>query len=263
VRRTYARASTVDIVLLGTQLQRLLLHAGDLPGSFVMIRVLLADDEPLVRTGIGLILSAEPSIEVVGAVGDGNEALAGVRELKPDVVVMDVRMPGMDGVEATRHIIDSPPTGQSVPAVLVLTTYHADEAVRSSLRAGASGFLLKDAAPDELVSAIHAVAAGEAWLDPAVAKRLLAEFKGRPESPLPSSEQIARLTQREREVLVLLAHGLTNATIANHLFIAEATVKTHVNRLLMKMGLHDRAAAVAAAYRTGLVAADEPLPPRS
>ena len=227
-----------------------------------MIRVLLADDEPLVRTGIAMILGAEPDIEVIEAVGDGRAAVAGAQELKPDVVVMDVRMPGMGGVEATRHIIDSQPAGQARPAVLVLTTYHADEAVRSSLRAGASGFVLKDAAPDELVSAIQAVAAGEAWLDPAVAKRLLAEFKGRPESPLPTSEQITRLTQREREVLVLLAHGLSNTVIANHLFIAEATVKTHVNRLLMKMGLHDRAAAVAAAYRTGLVAPDDPLPPR-
>jgi DNA-binding NarL/FixJ family response regulator len=121
--------------------------------------------------------------------------------------------------------------------------------------------VLKDAAPVELVAAIHAVANGDAWLDPAVAKRLLAEFKGRPESPLPSSAQIALLTQREREVLVLLAHGLTNSAVANHLFISEATVKTHVSRLLMKMGVHDRAGAVALAYRTGLVAADDPLPP--
>jgi DNA-binding NarL/FixJ family response regulator len=228
-----------------------------------MIRVLLADDEPLMRTGLAMILDAEPDIEVVAVVDDGNAAVSGVHELKPDVVVMDVRMPVMDGVEATRRIIGSEPTTHPVPAVLVLTTYHVDEAVRSSLRAGASGFVLKDAAPVELVAAIHAVANGEAWLDPAVAKRLLAEFKGRPESPLPSSEQITGLTQREREVLVLIAHGLPNRAIADHLFISEATVKTHVSRVLMKMGLHDRAAAVAMAYRTGLVASDDPLPPRS
>lgn len=228
-----------------------------------MIRVLLADDEPLMRTGLAMILDAEPDIEVVAVVGDGSAAVSAVHELKPDVVVMDVRMPVMDGVEATRRIVGSDPTSYPVPAVLVLTTYHVDEAVRSSLRAGASGFVLKDAAPVELVAAIHAVANGEAWLDPAVAKRLLADFKGRPESPLPSSEQIAGLTQREREVLVLLAHGLPNRAIADHLFISEATVKTHVSRVLMKMGLHDRAGAVATAYRTGLVASDDPLPPRS
>lgn len=228
-----------------------------------MIRVLLADDEVLMRTGISMILDAEPDIEVVAVVDDGSAAVASAEELRPDVVVMDVRMPVMDGVEATRRIVGSDPATDGVPAVLVLTTYHVDEAVRSSLRAGASGFVLKDAAPDELVAAIHAVAKGEAWLDPAVAKRLLAEFKGRPESPLPNSEQITRLTQREREVLVLLAHGLPNKAIADHLFISEATVKTHVSRVLMKMGLHDRAGAVATAYRTGLVASDDPLPPRS
>ena len=228
-----------------------------------MIRVVLADDESLMRTGIAMIIEAEPDIEVVAAVGDGSAAVARTQELKPDVVVMDIRMPGVDGVEATRQIIDSQPAGGPAVAVLVLTTYHVDDAVRSSLRAGASGFVLKDAAPDELVAAIHAVAAGEAWLDPAVAKRLLAEFKGRPETRLPSSDQIMRLTQREREVLVLVAHGLANKAIADHLFISEATVKTHISRLLMKMGLHDRAGAVAMAYRTGLVAPDEPLPPRS
>lgn len=228
-----------------------------------MIRVVLADDEPLMRTGLAMILDAEPDIEVVAVVDDGGAAIAKARELKPNVVVMDIRMPGVDGVEATRRIIDAQINEDSVTAVLVLTTYHVDNAVRSSLRAGASGFVLKDAAPDELVSAIHAVAAGEAWLDPAVAKRLLAEFKGRPESQLPDSEQISRLTQREREVLVLVAHGLTNQAISEHLFISEATVRTHISRLLMKTGLHDRATAVAMAYRTGLVAPDESLPPRA
>ena len=228
-----------------------------------MIRVLLADDEQLMRTGISMILDAEPDIEVVALVADGSAAVTRALELKPDVVVMDIRMPWVDGVEATRQIIDSQPADDSAIAVLVLTTYHVDEAVRDSLRAGASGFVLKDAAPDELVAAIHAVAAGEAWLDPAVAKGLLAEFKGRPESPLPKSDQITRLTQREREVLVLVAHGMANKAIADHLFVSEATIKTHVSRLLMKMAIHDRAGAVAVAYRTGLVAPDDPMPPRS
>lgn len=226
-----------------------------------MIRVLLVDDEPLVRTGIGLILRGEPDIETVGAAGDGAEALERVEELQPDVVLMDVRMPGMDGVEATRRIVEATPDGADC-AVLVLTTYRADDAVRSALRAGASGFLLKDAAPDELIAAVRAVASGEAWLDPAVAKGLLNEFKGRPETPLADGSDLFRLTPREREVLVLVAHGLTNEQIAGHLVMAEATVKTHIGRVLMKLGLHDRAQAVAAAYRGRLVHPDDPLPPR-
>jgi DNA-binding NarL/FixJ family response regulator len=228
-----------------------------------MIRVLVADDEPLARTGLAMILGAEPDIEVVATVDDGGAAIAGVQEWKPDVVVMDIRMPGVDGVEATRRIIEAQPRDEPAVAVLILTTYHIDEAVRSSLRAGASGFVLKDALPEELVSAIHAVADGEAWLDPAVAKRLLAEFKGRPDSKLPTSDQITRLTQREREVLVLIAHGLDNKGIAEHLVISEATVRTHISRVLMKMGLHDRASAVVMAYRTGLVAPDDPPPPKT
>lgn len=229
-----------------------------------MIRVLLADDEPLIRTGIALILSAEPDIEVIGVVGDGLSAVARVCELTPDVVLMDVRMPIMDGVEATRRIIEEQATtDQPQTGVLILSTFHLDEAVRGALRAGASGFVLKDAAPDELVAAIHAVAGGEAWLDPAVAKRLLADFKGRLESTLPGPEVMSRLTHREREVLVLLAHGLGSKAIADYLFVSEATVKTHLNRLLMKLGLHDRAGAVAVAYRTGLVGPDDPMPPAS
>jgi DNA-binding NarL/FixJ family response regulator len=226
-----------------------------------MIRVLLADDEPLARTGLAMILGAEPDIEVVDAVGDGGAAVTRARDLKPDVVVMDIRMPGVDGVEATRRIIETQPREETAIAVLILTTYHIDEAVRDSLRAGASGFVLKDALPEELVSAIHAVAGGEAWLDPAVAKRLLAEFKGRPDTKLPTSDQITRLTQREREVLILVAHGLNNNEIAEHLFISGATVRTHISRLLMKMELHDRASAVVMAYRTGLIAPDDPPPP--
>jgi DNA-binding NarL/FixJ family response regulator len=226
------------------------------------IRVLIADDEPLVRTGIGLILRSELDIEIVGFAGDGSEALQRVQELQPDIVLMDVRMPGTDGIEATRQIVEDVATGGPDCAVLILTTYHADEAVRGALRAGASGFLLKDAAPEELVAAIRAVSSGEAWLDPAVAKRLLEEFKGRPQTTLPSREEFSRITPREREVLVLVAHGLTNAEIADHLVVAEATVRTHVNRVLSKLGLNHRAQAVAAAYRSGLVAPDDPPPTR-
>jgi DNA-binding NarL/FixJ family response regulator len=226
-----------------------------------VIRVLLADDEPLVRTGIAMILDAEDDIEVVDAVGDGLAAVTRSRQTTPDVVVMDVRMPMMDGVEATRRLLDDEQGGAAPPGVLVLSTFHVDEAVHGALRAGASGFVLKDAAPDELVSAVHAVARGHAWLAPVVAKRLLAEFKGRPESPLPPSELIGRLTHREREVLILLAHGLGSRAIAEHLFLSEATVKTHLNRILTKLGLHDRAGAVAVAYRDGLVGPNDPMPP--
>lgn len=227
-----------------------------------MIRVLLADDEPLVRTGIAMILDAEDDIEVVDVVGDGREAVLRTRETAPDVVVMDVRMPVMDGVEATRRILDEQGPGSPQSGVLVLSTFHVDEAVHGALRAGASGFVLKDAAPDELVAAVHAVARGDAWLAPAVAKRLLAEFKGRPESTLPRGDLMGRLTHREREVLVLLAHGLGSRAMADHLFLSEATVKTHLNRILTKLGLHDRAGAVAVAYREGLVGPNDPMPPR-
>ncbi|MGD6978253.1 MULTISPECIES: response regulator transcription factor [Citricoccus] len=227
-----------------------------------MIRVLLADDEPLVRTGIAMILGAEDDIEVVDAVGDGRAAVLRARQTAPDVVVMDVRMPVMDGVEATRRILDEQEAGAPQPGVLVLSTFHVDEAVHGALRAGASGFVLKDAAPDELVAAVHAVARGDAWLAPAVAKRLLAEFKGRPESLLPRGDLMGRLTHREREVLILLAHGLGSRAMAEHLFLSEATVKTHLNRILTKLGVHDRAGAVAVAYREGLVGPNDPMPPR-
>ncbi|HRO30622.1 MULTISPECIES: response regulator transcription factor [Micrococcaceae] len=227
-----------------------------------MIRVLLADDEPLVRTGIAMILGAEDDIEVVDVVGDGRAAVLRARQTAPDVVVMDVRMPVMDGVEATRRILDEQEAGAPQPGVLVLSTFHVDEAVHGALRAGASGFVLKDAAPDELVAAVHAVARGDAWLAPAVAKRLLAEFKGRPESLLPRGDLMGRLTHREREVLILLAHGLGSRAMAEHLFLSEATVKTHLNRILTKLGVHDRAGAVAVAYREGLVGPNDPMPPR-
>lgn len=228
------------------------------------VRVVLADDDGLVRAGIGMLLRAEEDIEVVAEVGDGASAVAAVRQHRPHVAVLDVRMPGMDGVEATRWITSDEVTEAAggTTAVLVVTTYLVDEAVYACLRAGASGFVLKDAAPTELVSAIRTVAAGESWLDPAVAALLIREFAQRPESALPPSSAVGHLTAREREVLVLMAHGLGNGEIARHLVIEVGTVKTHVSRVLMKLGAHDRAQAVAVAYRSRLVGADDPVPPR-
>jgi DNA-binding NarL/FixJ family response regulator len=217
----------------------------------VVIRVLLADDQPLVRAGLAMLLCAEPDVEVVGEAGDGVEAVELTRRLKPDVVLMDVRMPGMDGVTATRQLTAGPEPSDA--RVLILTTYHVDEAVYSALRAGASGFLLKDAAPQELLYAVRAVAAGEAWLDPAVARGLLDDLARRPEPATPSPAALAELTAREQEVLVLMAHGLSNAEIARRLVVGDATVKTHVGRVLMKLGLRDRTQAVVAAYQSGLV----------
>ncbi len=221
--------------------------------------MLIADDEHLVRTGISMILAAEPDVDVVGTAEDGAAAVRLTEALAPDVVLMDVRMPVMDGVEATRAIVAGP---LASTAVLILTTYHVDETVIAALRAGASGIVLKDAAPDELVSAIRAICAGEAWLDPAVARSLLTEFVNRPDPHLPTAEEIARLTAREQEVLRLVAHGLSNAEIAAHLVISENTVKTHVSRTLIKLGLRDRAQAVAVAYRRHLLGPDDALPSR-
>jgi DNA-binding NarL/FixJ family response regulator len=227
-----------------------------------MTRVLLCDDQPLVRAGFAMLLRAEPDIEVVGEVGDGASAVEEVRRLRPDVVLMDVRMPGMDGVEATRQILagsDEPDGGP--PKVLILTTYHVSEAVYAALRAGASGFLLKDAAPDELVAAIRALADDESWLDPAVAHELIAEFAARPEPLTARPEEIERLTPREHEVLVLVAHGLSNTEIATRLVVGEATVKSHVSRIILKLGLRDRVQAAVVAYQSGLVRPGEAPPP--
>jgi DNA-binding NarL/FixJ family response regulator len=223
----------------------------------VPIRVLLADDQPLVRAGLAMLLCAEPDVEVVGEAGDGAEAVELTRRLSPDVVLMDVRMPGLDGVAATRALTADP---ESTARVLILTTYHVDEAVYAALRAGASGFLLKDAAPTELLYAVRAVAAGEAWLDPAVARGLLDDLAARPEPAAPSPALLAELTAREHEVLILMAYGLSNAEIARRLVVGDATVKTHVGRVLMKLGLRDRTQAVVAAYQSGLVVPGE-LPP--
>jgi DNA-binding NarL/FixJ family response regulator len=219
----------------------------------VTIRVLVVDDEELVRTGLRLILDAEPDIGVVGTASDGRQAVAEVRRLCPDVVLMDIRMPGLDGLEATRRILTEP----DVPPckVVILTTFDVDEHVYEALRAGASGFLLKDVPADQLAHAIRVAAAGEALLAPSVTRRLIAAF-ARPSAPAPVPVAgLSELTPREVEVLTLLAEGLSNAEIAARLFVGEATVKTHVARILTKLGVRDRVQAVIAAFRSGLVTA--------
>jgi DNA-binding NarL/FixJ family response regulator len=228
------------------------------------IRILVADDEPLVRSGIQMLLSANPDIEVVGETADGAQTVQEARRLQPDIVLMDVRMPGIDGVEATREITaDAFSASPDNPIrVLILTTYNHDESVYAALRAGASGFLLKEAARAELIRAVHAIAGGDGWLDPAVTRGLLNEFAARPEPHRPTPTEMRQLTPREREVLVLAAHGLSNGEIAAHLFIGEATVKTHLGRVLLKLGLRDRVQAVVAAYQSGLVVPGSGLPAR-
>jgi DNA-binding NarL/FixJ family response regulator len=220
-----------------------------------VIRVVVVDDQPLVRAGIVMLVNAEEDIIVVAEAADGQEALTQIRAQRPDVVLMDVRMPGTDGVAATRAVVDEGLTAQNGQpiGIIILTTYHIDEAVYAALRAGASGFLLKDAAPAEIVNAIRSVVAGEAWLDPAVARRLIDEFAARPEPHTPTPAEMEQLTPREREVLSLMARGLSNADVAVELFISEATVKTHLARVMMKLGVREKAQAVAAAYQTGLV----------
>lgn len=220
-----------------------------------MIRVVIADDQPLARAGIAMLVNAEDDITVVAEAGNGGEALTQAHAQRPDVILMDIRMPGIDGVAATQAVINGgllAHSGQPIE-VLILTSYHIDKAVYAALRAGASGFLLKGAAPSEIANAIRAVAAGEAWLDPAVARRLIDEFATRPERHAPSPAEMAQLTPREREVLALLALGMSNSDVALYLNIREVTVKTHLARLMMKLEVREKAQAVAAAYQTGLV----------
>jgi DNA-binding NarL/FixJ family response regulator len=218
------------------------------------IRVVLADDQALVRTGFRMILAETDDIVVVGEAGDGDEAVRAAAAASPDVVLMDVRMPGTDGIAATRRIRSAGET----PRVLILTTFDLDEYVYAGLRAGASGFLLKDALAAELVSAIRVVASGEAVVAPTATRRLIERFiGGGPEPSQPSAAVFDVLTGREREVLMLIARGLANAEIAQRLFLSEGTVKTHVSRVLAKLGLRDRLQAVILAYETGLVRAGQ------
>ena len=212
------------------------------------IRVLIADDQALMRGGFRMILDAEDDIEVVGEAIDGEDAIRWFAKTRPDVVVMDVRMPTMDGIEATRRLTAGDPPAR----ILILTTFDLDEYVYQALRAGASGFLLKDRPPQELVAAVRVVAAGDALLAPSVTRRLVEEFARRPDPP-PPPVALDELTDREREVLVCMARGLSNQEIAQELFVAETTVKTHVGRVLQKLGLRDRAQAVVMAYESGLV----------
>jgi DNA-binding NarL/FixJ family response regulator len=218
------------------------------------IKVLLVDDQPLLRTGFRLILASEPDIDVVGEAADGEVALTQVRALRPDVVLMDVRMPRMDGVEATRRITGAADGGGGVPRVLVLTTYDLDDYVVEALRAGASGFLLKDVPADDLVEAVRVVHRGEAVVAPRVTRRLLDRFAASlpPSAPRPDPG-LPELTDRERDVLLLVAKGMSNGEIAAHLVLSETTVKTHVSNLLSKLGLRDRVQAVVLAYESGLV----------
>ena len=212
------------------------------------IRVVIADDQSLVRTGFRAILSHEPDLDVVGEAGDGREAIEQARLHRPHVVLMDVRMPVMDGLEATRLLTASGSTAR----VLILTTFDLDEYVFAALRGGASGFLLKDAPADQLLTAIRVIAAGDALIAPSVTRRLIAEFAHRP-PPTDQPTQLQALTAREREVLGLLARGMSNSEIAAALFLGDATVKTHVARILSKLNLRDRVQAVVLAYESGLV----------
>jgi len=209
-----------------------------------VIRVLVVDDQPLVRSGFKMVLDERPDLELVGEASDGQQALELVRELDPDVVLMDVRMPNLDGVEATRRLVESGTRAR----VLVLTTFDLDEYVYAAIRAGASGFLLKDVEPAELVDAIRVVAAGNSLFGPAATKRLLARF-----AEPPTGRSLDELTERENEILCLLATDLSNAELAEQLFLSETTVKTHVSSILRKLRVRDRVQAVIAAYDAGLV----------
>jgi DNA-binding NarL/FixJ family response regulator len=214
-----------------------------------VIRVLLADDHELLRDGLRAILDAQEDIDVVGEAADGEEALAQVAKLQPDVVVMDIRMPRVDGIEATRRLL----ARDAAPRVLVLTTFDLDEYVFEALRAGAGGFMLKDAPPSQLASAVRTVAAGESLLAPAVTKRLIERFVTQRPADEAKRERFADLTDRELEVLRLLTRGFSNAEIGEQLFLSAATVKTHVTRVLNKLGVRDRVQAVVLAYEAGIV----------
>ncbi len=217
-----------------------------------MIRVLVADDQALVRGGFKALLNSDPDIEVVGEATNGLEAVEKAAALKPDVILMDVRMPEIDGLEATRRILANPESADA--RVLVLTTFDLDEYVYEGLRAGASGFVLKDLEPAELINAVHVIARGEALLAPSITRRLIAEFANQKRrGPGTTPKQLAELTEREREVLVQIARGLNNDEIAEELVISPATAKTHVSRIMSKLDARDRAQLVVIAYESGLV----------
>ncbi|MFF3559315.1 response regulator [Streptomyces sp. NPDC002574] len=214
------------------------------------IRIVLADDQPLVRSGLRVLMADHPDLEVVGEAATGSEAVELVRDVRPDVVVMDIRMPGMDGIEATRLITTGPATAR----VLVLTTFDEDDHVYGALRAGASGFLVKDMALSDILAAIRVVAAGDALIAPGVTRRLIADFAGPPRSHLKRSTRLIEgITEREREVLTLVGRGRTNIEIAQDLVISVATAKSHVSRLFTKLGARDRVQLVIVAYEAGLV----------
>ncbi|MEV7090866.1 response regulator transcription factor [Streptomyces sp. NPDC093085] len=216
------------------------------------IRVMLVDDQMLLRTGFRMVLAAQPDMDVVAEAGDGVEAIDRLRTTEVDVVLMDVRMPRMDGVEATRRICGAP----NPPKVLILTTFDLDEYAFSGLKAGASGFMLKDVPPGDLLTAIRAVHSGDAVVAPSTTRRLLDQFAPMlPTSTQPENKELDRLTDREREVMLLVAQGLSNGEIAGRLVLSEATVKTHVGRILTKLGLRDRVQVVVLAYETGMVRA--------
>jgi DNA-binding NarL/FixJ family response regulator len=225
-------------------------HAHD-EGQAHRIRVLLVDDQAMVRGGFRMILEAEDDIDVVGEAADGSAAIEAVRRLRPDVVLMDIQMAGMDGLEATRRIVEG---GEAGPRVVILTTFEIDEYVFRAIRGGASGFLLKNAPPDDLVGAVRAVADGGALLGPSVTRTLIEAFVAAAPAPAFDRGGLASLTEREREVLLLVARGLSNAEIADRLVVGEATVKTHVSNILAKLDLRDRVQAVVFAYESGLVA---------
>ena len=224
------------------------------PAGPAPIRVLVVDDQELVRSGFCVILDAADGITVVGEAANGAAAVSQAAAQQPDVVLMDIRMPGMDGLEAARLITGTAPA----PKVVMLTTFDLDDYVYEALRAGASGFLLKDSPRHDLIAAIRAAAAGDALLAPSVTRRLIEAFARRPPETTPSPARLATLTARERDVLLLLARGRSNAEIATALFVSDATVKTHVGNLLAKLGLRDRVQAVILAYETGLVVPGEP-----
>jgi DNA-binding NarL/FixJ family response regulator len=223
------------------------------PDGGPAISVLIADDQRLVRAGFRVILAGEPDISVIGEAADGAQAVELARALKPDVVLMDIRMPNMDGLTAARQVLGS---GDS--KVLILTTFDADEYVYETLRMGASGFLLKDAPPDQLIGAVRCVAAGDALIDPSITKRLIGRFAHAVRPAALQPVQLKDLTARELDVLRLMARGLTNAEIAAELVVEESTVKTHVSRILLKLGLRDRVQAVVIAYESGFVRPDDP-----